>query len=35
MKRKGKNKVGIVKGIQLKPEINNKTTAEVIPSKKN
>ena len=31
----GKNKVGIVKGIELKPEINNKAIGKVIPMKKN
>ena len=31
----GKNKVGTVKGIELKPEINNKIVGKVIPSKKN
>jgi hypothetical protein len=30
----GKNKVGTVKGIELKPEINNKSIGKVIPSKK-
>lgn len=30
----GKNKVGTVKGIELKPELNNKSIGKVIPSKK-
>ena len=30
-----KNTLGIVKGIKLKPEINNKITGKIIPSKKN
>ena len=31
----GKNNVGTVKGIELKPEMNNKITGQIIPSKKN
>jgi hypothetical protein len=30
----GKNKVGTVKGIELKPELNNKSIGKIIPSKK-
>ena len=29
----GKNKVGTVKGIELKPEINNKIIGKIIPNK--